>query len=153
LRFLAPGLTRGERGAIYMSLPFVVICFLSGALFCYFVILPSALNFLLGFGDPRILKQISLTKFVSFVTNFMLAVGLAFEMPVVVFMLARLGVVSYARLRRFRKYALLLAFVIAAMITPTPDPFNQALVAVPLFLLYEIGLQLSRFARRKHANV
>ena len=65
-----------------------------------------------------------------------------------IFMLAKLGIATYSRLARFRKYAFLLAFVVAAIITPTPDPINQALVAVPLFLLYEIGLQLSRFARK-----
>ncbi|HUS13455.1 MAG TPA: twin-arginine translocase subunit TatC [Chloroflexia bacterium] len=148
LRFLAPGLTRGENRALYMSLPFVVLCFVTGALFCYLVILPSALNFLLSFGDPRIVKQISLTKFIGFVSNFMLAVGAAFELPVVIFMLAKLGVVTYQRLAKFRKYAFLLSFVVAAMITPTPDPLNQGLVAIPLFLLYELGLQLSRFARK-----
>jgi sec-independent protein translocase protein TatC len=148
LRFLAPGLTRGEQRALYLSLPFVVLCFVTGALFCYFVILPSALHFLLGFGDPRILKQISLTKFIGFVSNFILAVGAAFELPVFIFMLAKLGIATYSRLARFRKYAFLLSFVVAAIITPTPDPINQALVAVPLFLLYELGLQLSRFARK-----
>lgn len=148
LRFLAPGLRRGEQRALLFSLPFIVLCFASGALFCYFIILPSTLNFLLGFGDPRILKQISLTKFIGFVSNFILAVGVSFELPVVLLMLAKLGIVSYDRLKGFRKYAFLLAFVIAAVITPTPDPFNQSLVAIPLFLLYELGLQLSRFARR-----
>ncbi len=151
LRFLAPGLTRGERRALYVSMPFVALCFLTGALFCYFIILPSALNFLLGFGDARILKQISLTKFVSFVTSFMLAVGASFELPVVIFMLAKLGIVTHARLAKFRKYAFLLSFIAAAVITPTPDPINQSLVAVPLFALYELGLQLSRFARRPAA--
>jgi sec-independent protein translocase protein TatC len=148
LRFLAPGLTRSERRATYMSMPFVLACFVTGAAFCYLIILPSALQFLLGFGDPRILKQVSLTKFVGFVTNFMLAVGTSFELPVVLFMLAKLGIVTHARLARFRKYAFLLSFVAAAIITPTPDPINQALVAIPLFVLYELGLQLSRFARR-----
>jgi sec-independent protein translocase protein TatC len=152
LRFLAPGLQRGERRAIYFSLPFVVLCFVTGALFCYVLVLPSALNFLLGFGDPRILKQVSLTKFIGFVSNFILACGVAFELPVVIFMLAKLGVVSYKRLTRFRKYAFLLAFVGAAILTPTPDPFNQALVAGPLFLLYELGLQMSRFARPADAR-
>ena len=149
LRFLSPGLSRGEKRAIYISLPFVALCFISGALFCYFVILPSALNFLLGFGDPRILKNVSLTKFVSFVTSFMLAVGAAFETPVIVFMLAKLGIVSRRKLGKFRKYAFLLSFVVAAIITPTPDPFNQTLVGVPLYLLYELGVQLSRFARKE----
>ncbi len=151
LRFLAPGLTRSERRALYLSMPFVALCFITGALFCYFVILPSALSFLLGFGDARILKQISLTKFISFVSSFMLAVGASFELPVILFMLAKLGVVTHARLAKFRKYAFLLAFIVAAVITPTPDPINQSLVALPLFALYELGLQLSRFARRPKA--
>lgn len=152
LRFLAPGLKQNERRILYISLPFVAIFFLAGAAFCYFVVLPSTLNFLLNFGDPRILKQVSLTKYVSFVTSFMLAVGASFEMPLVVFLLAKLGIVSYRRLARWRKYALLLSFVISAIITPTPDPINQAIVALPIFLLYELGVQLSRFARRPHQS-
>lgn len=148
LRFLSPGLNPGEQRTVMLSLPFVALCFIAGALFCYVLILPSALDFLLGFGDPRILKQISLTKFVGFVTNFLLAVGVSFEMPVVIVLLARLGIVGYQKLAKFRKYALLLAFLISAIITPTPDPFNQSLVAVPLFLLYELGVQLSRFVAR-----
>jgi sec-independent protein translocase protein TatC len=149
MRFLAPGLTRGEKRILYFSLPFVAISFVAGAAFCYYVVLPSALNFLLSFGDPRILKQVSLTKFVSFVSSFMLAVGASFELPLVVFLLAKLGIVSHKRLGKWRKFALLLSFAVAAMITPTPDPFNQAMVGVPLFLLYELGVQLSRFARKK----
>ncbi len=149
MRFMAPGLTKGERRFLFFSLPFVAIAFLVGAAFCYFVVLPSALGFLLNFGDPRILKQVSLNKFVSFVTSFMLAVGASFEMPIVVFMLAKLGVVNYKKLAKWRKYALLLSFVLAAIITPTPDPINQALVAIPLLLLYELGVQLSRFAKKK----
>jgi sec-independent protein translocase protein TatC len=149
LRFLSPGLSKGEKRAIYVSLPFVAICFLAGALFCYFVILPSALDFLLSFGDARIEKNVSLTKFVGFVTNFMLAVGAAFETPVVIFMLVKLGVVTRQKLGKFRKYAFLLAFVVAAIITPTPDPLNQSLVGVPLYLLYEVGIQISRFARKE----
>ena len=148
LRFFSPGLTRAERRAVYTSIPFITLCFAAGVLFCYFVILPSALDFLLGFGDPRIQKNVALSKYVGFVTNFLLAVGAAFELPVILFVLAKLGVVTYKRLAKFRKYALLLAFLVAAIITPTPDPFNQALVGVPLFLLYELGTQLSRFARR-----
>lgn len=153
LRFFSPGLTKAEKRAIYISIPFVTLCFLSGVAFCYFIILPHALDFLLGFGDPRIQKNISLTKFVGFVTNFLLSVGAAFELPVVLFMLAKLGVVNYKKLAKFRKYAFLLAFVVAAIITPTPDPFNQTLVGGPLFLLYELGVQLSRFAKRKPKQV
>ncbi len=148
MRFLAPGLSRGEKRGLYAAIPFVAVCFVSGALFCYYVVLPSTLSFLLGFGDPRIKQQIVLTKFVGFVSHFMLAVGLAFELPVVLLLLVQLGVLTYGRLARFRKYAFLLAFVVAAVITPTPDPINQSLVAVPLYLLYELGTQLSRLVRR-----
>lgn len=149
MRFLAPGLTSGEKRVLYVSLPFIGISFLAGAAFCYYVVLPSALDFLLSFGDPRIAKQVSLTKFVSFVSSFILAVGASFELPLVVFLLAKLGIVSHKRLGRWRKYAFLLSFAVAAMITPTPDPFNQAMVGVPLFLLYELGVQMSRFARKQ----
>ena len=145
VRFLAPGLTSTERRVLYFSLPFIFISFLAGAAFCYFVVLPSALNFLLSFGDPRILKQVSLTKFVSFVTSFLLALGASFEMPLFVFLLAKLRIVNRKKLARFRKFAFLLSFLIAAIITPTPDPVNQAMVGIPLFLLYELGVQLSRF--------
>ena len=148
VRFLAPGLKPNEKRLVYFSLPFVALSFVAGATFCYYVILPSALDFLLSFGDTRILKQVSLTKLVSFVTSFMLAVGVSFEMPIVVFLLAKLGVVNHKQLGRWRKYAFFISFAISAIITPTPDPFNQTLVAVPLFLLYELGVQLSRFARR-----
>ena len=151
MRFLAPGLKRNERRALFISLPFVAIAFLAGAAFCYFVVLPSALNFLLSFGDPRILKQVSLTKFVSFVTSFILAVGASFETPIIVFLLAKLGIVKYRQLTKWRKYALLASFIISAIITPTPDPINQALVAIPLYLLYELGTQMSRFARKQTA--
>lgn len=148
MRFMAPGLKPAEKRVLFFSLPFIAVSFLTGAAFCYFVVLPSALDFLLSFGDPRILKQVSLTKFVSFVTSFMLAVGASFEMPLVVFLLAKLGVVTYKQLGKWRKYAFFLSFVVSAIITPTPDPFNQTLVGVPLYLLYELGVQLSRFARR-----
>ncbi len=148
MRFLAPGLKRNERRLLFFSLPFIAVSFVAGAAFCYFVVLPSALDFLLSFGDTRILKQVSLTLFVSFVTSFMLALGAAFELPIIVFLLAKLGIVSYKQLGKWRKYALLFSFVVAAIITPTPDPFNQAMVGIPLFILYELGVQLSRFARK-----
>ncbi len=85
----------------------------------------------------------------SFVTSFLLAVGASFEMPLIVFLLAKLRIVNRRKLARFRKYAFLLSFLVAAIITPTPDPFNQMMVGIPLFLLYELGVQLSRFAGRR----
>jgi sec-independent protein translocase protein TatC len=156
-RFLAPGLTRTERRWIVVSLPAVTILFVLGLLFCYFLVLPSALNFLLNFGAsdtkgsgiPAILNTPTISEFLSFVTNFLLAVGIAFETPVVVFLLAKLGIATPKRLSRFRRWAIVLAFVIAAIITPTPDPVNQTIVAIPIIVLYELGVLFARIGVRK----
>ena len=147
LRFLAPGLRRNEQRMVLLGLPFVILFFAAGVSFAYLVLLPNALSFLLGFGSPDIKSNILLSKYIGFVTNFMLAVGVVFEMPPVMFMLAKLGIVSAQRMSGFRRYAIVLIVVIAAIITPTPDPFNQMAVAVPMYLLYELGILLARFAR------
>jgi sec-independent protein translocase protein TatC len=150
-RFLAPGLTRNEKRAVLLSLPGITLFFAMGILFCYFVVLPSAIDFLLGFGGGVIESTPRVSSFLSFVTRFLLAMGIAFETPIIIFMLSRLGIATPKRLRRFRRPAYLLAFVIAAIITPTPDPLNQTIVAVPIIILYEIGYLLSRIGKRKPA--
>jgi sec-independent protein translocase protein TatC len=148
-RFLAPGLTRAERRWILLSLPAVTLFFVAGVLFCYFLVLPSALDFLLNFGTPKIENTPTISEFVSFVTRFLLAVGVAFETPVIIFILSKLGVATPKRLGRFRRWAYVLAFVIAAIITPTPDPINQTIVAVPIILLYELGILFARVGARR----
>jgi len=148
-RFMAPGLTHNEKRAVLFALPGITLFFLIGVLFCYFVVLPSALDFLLSFGEPLITSTPTVSEYLSFVTQFLLAVGLAFETPIIVLLLSRLGVATPLRLRRFRKWAYILSFVIAAIITPTPDPVNQIIVAVPIILLYEIGILFSRIGIRK----
>lgn len=150
-RFLAPGLTRAERRWILVSLPAVTILFVTGVLFCYFLVLPSALDFLLNFGSADIVATPTISEFLSFVTTFLLAVGVAFETPVIVFLLAMLGIATPRRLSKFRRWAYVLAFVVAAIITPTPDPVNQTIVAVPIILLYELGILFARIGVRKPA--
>jgi sec-independent protein translocase protein TatC len=147
-RFLAPGLTRKERRWILVSLPAVTLFFLVGVLFCYFLVLPSALNFLLNFGGTQVESTPTISEFLSFVTRFLMAVGLAFETPIIIFILAKLGVATPKRLSKFRRWAYVLAFVAAAIITPTPDPINQTIVAVPIILLYELGLIFARLGVR-----
>ena len=148
-RFLAPGLTRRERRAILISLPAVTGFFIAGVLFCYFVVLPNAIGFLLEFGGETIQTTPRVSTFLSFVTRFMMAIGLAFETPVIIFMLSNLGVATPQRLKKFRRWAYVLAFVIAAIITPTPDPINQTIVALPIILLYEVGIIFARLGRSK----
>ncbi|PZR95117.1 MAG: twin-arginine translocase subunit TatC [Candidatus Chloroheliales bacterium] len=145
LAFVTPGLTRQERRWLFTALPFVTIFFAAGVLFAYFVVLPSALNFLLFFGDPSIQGQYPIGTFFGFVTTFSLAIGLVFLLPVIIYILARLHIVNTRLLKKARRYVIVAAFIIAAIITPTPDPVNQTIVAVPMILLYEVGLFLTRF--------
>ncbi|HEX8600251.1 MAG TPA: twin-arginine translocase subunit TatC [Chloroflexia bacterium] len=148
-QFLAPGLTKNEKRWILLSLPGVMFFFVLGVVFCYVLVLPSALEFLLNFGTPQIEIQPTISEYMSFVTNFMLAMGLAFETPLIIFILSKVGVATPARLKRFRRWAYVLAFIVAAIITPTPDPVNQIYVAVPIILLYELGILFAWLGRSR----
>lgn len=148
-RFLAPGLTKIERRWVLTSLPGITLFFAAGVVFCYFIVLPSAIDFLFNFGGGVVENTWSVAKFLSFVTQFLLAVGVAFETPLIIFLLSKLGVATPKRLRKFRRWAYVLAFVVAAIITPTPDPVNQTIVAVPIILLYELGVLFARIGARK----
>jgi sec-independent protein translocase protein TatC len=144
--YVDPALLPKERRFIrFMGLP-VIGLFIAGMLFCYFVLLPNAIKFLINFGDEVIHNQLRAADYISFVTIFIFGMGLIFEVPVAIFALVKIHVITRAWLAKQRRYAVLVAFVIAAVITPTPDPFNQTLVAVPMYLLYELGLFVARFA-------
>jgi len=146
--FIAPGLKPGEKRALYFLLPATLVFFVIGVLFAYFFMLPFALRYLLTFGGSMVQAMPSIGEYIAFVTTLLFWVGMAFETPLIVLILARLGIVNVKKLTSFRRYAYLLAFVIAAVITPTPDPVNQVMVAVPIILLYEIGIILARIAGR-----
>jgi sec-independent protein translocase protein TatC len=115
-------------------------------LFCYLVLLPNAIKFLVNFGNEVIENQLRAADYLSFVTIFILGMGLVFEIPVLVFALVKVHVITRSWLAKQRRYAVLVAFLLGAIITPTPDPLNQTLVAVPMYLLFELGLFVSRFA-------
>ena len=146
MRFLAPGLRPNEKKWLYVLVPAATGFFLAGAAFAYFLMLPFALQYLLTFGSDLVEAKWAIGEYISFVTSLLLWVGVAFETPLVVFFMAKLRIVNAKKLSSYRKYAFVLAFVIAAIITPTPDPFNQMMVAVPIILLYELGIILARFA-------
>ncbi len=147
IAFIWPALIyEKEKRWVYLIVPFASVFFASGVLFCYFFLLPFALKYLLTFGGGIAVAMPSIGSIISFITNLMFWIGIVFETPLVVFFLAKLKIVSYQKLKSFWKYAVLVAFVVGALITPTPDPFNQLLVAVPIFLLYLLGVLLARFA-------
>jgi len=144
VRFVVPGLKPSEKKYLYFVVPATTILFVLGLAFAYWVLLPFALRYLLTFGGDIATAMISIGEYISFVTTLMLWMGVAFELPIVIVFLAKLRVVTYKQLRGYWKYALVGAFLVAAIITPTPDPFNQTLVAVPLYLLYEVGVLFAR---------
>jgi sec-independent protein translocase protein TatC len=146
--FILPALTRREKRAVLLILPWVTIMFIGGAAFGYFVLIPPATQFLLSFGENIATPQLRIGNYVTFVARLMLAIGIVFELPVITTFLARLGLVNWRFLARQRRVAIVLAFVLAAVLTPTIDPVNQLLVAVPLILLYEAGIWLARLVQR-----
>lgn len=147
LAFVVPALTRREKRLLFSFMPLTVVFFFLGVSFGYFVTLPFALKYLLEFTIGDVLVPfITVGSYIGFVTTILFWMGIAFQTPIIIFFLSKVGVANVQRLSAYRKYAILAAFVLAAIITPTPDPLNQALVAIPLWILYEIGILLSRFA-------
>ncbi len=146
LAFVSPALYEKEKKYLYLAVPGVFFSFLCGVTFCYFLTLPFATRFLAGFLSETVAAQWSAERYIDFVSSFLFWVGVAFELPIVMFFLVKLGVVSVKRLVGFRKYAFVLAFVIGAAITPTPDPINQTIVSLPVYFLFELGVLLARFA-------
>jgi sec-independent protein translocase protein TatC len=149
--FVNPGLKRRERIFVLTSLPFAAILFLAGLAFAYFVMLPAALPFLLDFMGITTIPRPS--NYIKFVTNLMFWIGIAFQLPLVVYALASLGIVRAEVLARGWRIAIIVIAVLAAMVTPTVDPVNMGLVMLPMIVLYFISLVLARIAgRRRERN-
>jgi sec-independent protein translocase protein TatC len=149
MAFVAPGLTSKEKRVVFSILPGIIFMFLGGMAFAYFIALHPALTFLYHFNNTIASAMPSLSTYINFVVRVLLIFGLVFETPLIVMALAKLGVVSPDWLASKRKWWILLAFIIAAVVTPTPDPVNQTIVAVPLILLLELGILLSRLVYKK----
>lgn len=150
--FVSPALTTKEKRYVYVILPWVAIMFLGGIAFGYFVLLPPGISFLLSVGSDIATAQIKIDNYISTITRLLLAIGLVFEMPVVSTFLARLGVLKPNWLASKRKIAVVMAFVLGAIITPTFDPINQSLVALPLIVLYELSIWLAKLVYKKRAS-
>ena len=146
--FVAPGLKPKERRYLYALLPLSVISFLAGAAFGYRIVFPPAVRFLLGFGSDVATPFIRIGNYVNLMLSLLFWMGIVFETPVVLFFLAKIGVVTPEFLARNRRFAVVVAFVLGAIITPTFDPVNQSMVAAPIVVLYEVGIWLAKLARR-----
>lgn len=146
--FTAPGLYKKERRYV---LPFVVsstILFIGGALFGYYVVFPFGFKFFIGFAGENIKVLPSVKEYFSFSIKLLFAFGVVFELPVVIFFLTKVGLITPQLLKKKRKYAILLTFAIAAILTP-PDVITQCMMACPLIILYEIGILVAGFAHKK----
>jgi len=151
--FIAPGLHQHERK---YAVPFVLICsimFIMGGAFSLFVVTPYALTFLLSYARAGLKPMITIQNHIDFLLKFTLAFGAVFELPLALTLLARMGVVNHRMLAKNRKYAILCAFIAGAVLTPTPDAFNQAMMAGPLIVLYEVGIVCARLFGRRPAPV
>lgn len=146
---------RGGSRMIYWVVPLASLLFAGGAAFAFFLVLPTTLSFFLSFASPDLEAMISMSSFVSFVLYLTLPFGLLFQFPVVVYFVARVGLLSPGFLAHNRRYAILLVFILAAFLTPGTDPFSQLLLAIPMVILYEVGHLVARLAwrRRRRAEV
>jgi len=148
-QLLSSLLTRQQRRFVILFLPAIFLFYVGGGAFAYFVMLPTGLTFLLHFGEGVAVPLIRITEYMSLVTAMIFWLGVVFELPLAMFLLAKLRLVSHARFRKFRKFVPAAAFVLSAIITPTFDVVNQTLVAVPIIVLFEVGLFLAWLARPK----
>ncbi|MCD6117127.1 twin-arginine translocase subunit TatC [bacterium] len=146
--FVSPGLLYKEKKFLFPSLLFTTFCFVSGSFFAYKILIPVVLPFLFSMGTEFIEANINITEYISFVLRLIIISGLIFELPVLSFFLARIGVLSPKFMRKYRGYAVVLVFVFAAIITP-PDPMSQLLIAIPLLFLYELSIFIALFAQKK----
>lgn len=150
-KFVEPGLYPAERrfgGAFVIA---ATLLFAAGMAFCAWVVFPYAIGFLLGYKTEGLTVMLSIGTYVDFAAKFYLAFGLIFELPPVLILLTRLGILTPEKMAANRKYAVLMAFIAAAVLTPTPDVFNQLLMAIPLIVLFEVGLLASRLLGRRKA--
>jgi sec-independent protein translocase protein TatC len=147
--FFSPGLLNREKRIVYTALPIVTELFLAGIVFGWFITIPAAIGFLLGSGNTATIQtEPTADSFFDTVSTLLLWNGIIFELPAIIYLLARLNIVSTKMLTSTRRYAIVIITIIAALITPTGDPYNLMLLALPMYLLYELGILLTRLVPR-----
>jgi sec-independent protein translocase protein TatC len=147
-RFVAPGLYEREKRYFIPFVVFSMLFFLGGASFCYFIVFPFVFRFFMSFSGDSLLAMPAIRQYLSFATRLLFAFGLVFEMPIFIFFLGRIGLVSYKGLARQRRMAVVLVFLGAALLTP-PDVVSQLMLAGPLLILFELSIQIVRITGKK----
>ncbi len=149
-KFVEPALYLAERGWAKRITFFTTLCFVCGICFAYFVMIPSMLKFSADFGSINVKNLIDINEYWGFILLMILAAGIFFEMPMVAFVLARFGMLTPRFLRKYRRHAIVIILIIAAILTPSPDPFNQLVVAIPIYVLYEISIIIAAVSIKKY---
>lgn len=149
--FILPALKKNERKYLYLIVPWSIILFLGGAAFCFYMVLPVGLKFMLFAGGGAVESTPFITKssYLNFILTFLVSFGLVFQMPIVLLLLVRLGFLSPKTLAKYRKWAFFGIVVLAVIISPTPDLATQLLMAGPMYMLYEISIWLGYIAARR----
>ena len=150
-QFIAPALKKRERKYILWIVFFSTFCFLAGIAFAYFVMLPLTMKFAAQFGTAEISNEFAIDEYMSIIISVMLAAGVIFELPMISFFLSKLGILTPKFMRKYRRHAIVIILVLAAFLTPGADPVSQVILAVPLVLLYEISIFISKISSKKSA--
>tara|TARA_B100000029_G_C17572206_1_gene957021 strand:+ start:1153 stop:2349 length:1197 start_codon:yes stop_codon:yes gene_type:complete len=152
LAFIIPGLTGSERRILIFGVFGCLTFVIAGMLFAYFIVIERALGFLLGVASDTVDNVIGIKEYISFVTRLILWIGFSFQLPMILALAARVGLVTAGQLLRFWRYAIVIVFIIAAIATPTPDPQTQAVVALPLLALYFLGVLFAKIFYQPRAG-
>ena len=150
-QFIAPALKQREQKYIIWIVFFSTFCFLLGIAFAYFVMLPLTMKFAAQFGTAEIANEFAIDEYMSIILSVMLAAGLVFELPMISFFLSKLGILTPKFMRKYRRHAIVIILILAAFLTPGADPVSQVILAVPLVLLYEISIFISKISSKKSA--
>ncbi len=148
-KFIAPALKKKERKYVLWIVFFSTFCFLVGIAFAYFVMLPLTMKFAAQFGTKEITNQFAIDEYMSIIISVMLAAGVVFELPMISFFLSKLGILTPNFMRKYRKHAIVIIMILAAILTPGTDPVSQIMLAIPLVLLYEISIFISKISSKK----
>lgn len=148
-QFISPALRKKEKKYIFWIVVFSSVCFLAGIAFAYFAMLPLTLKFAAEFGSESIKNEFAIDEYMSIIISVMLAAGFVFELPMISFFLSKLGILKPSIMRKYRRHSIVVIMILAAFLTPGADPVSQLVLAVPLVVLYEISIFISKISQKK----
>jgi sec-independent protein translocase protein TatC len=148
-QFISPALRKKEKRYIFWIVAFSSICFLGGIAFAYFAMLPLTLKFATQFGSESIKNEFAIDEYMSIIISVMLAAGFVFELPMISFFLSKLGILKPSFMKKYRRHSIVIIMILAAFLTPGADPVSQIVLAVPLVVLYEISILISKISQKK----